>query len=433
MLLAACAEAGCPVSSGYFLYERNGQHVIRYKTPLGRWTDRRVPKRITSKRDAKVYAEQFVSAQRHMLNEPLTFTHLATDVVHKSEIKIPDVYPQWIERCKQRDVAPSSNIAYESIFNAHVLKSWISRIPIAELTKEHMWRFLRELKGKSPQNSSYDQLANVTVRNVMLAVDRFFADCFKFEWAADNPNVQRKYYDDLLPKRHTRTHKTQTKVWIPKPDLEKLVQCSAVPTLRRVKYLIAGTSGARDGEIQGWDWSDAKLSDTIPTIRVTKAFRRINNHEGDQGMGEPKRISTIRTIPLHPTATAVLEQWKAVGWERWVGRKPKSSDPIFPNDNGDFCRSASAKTIRADLQRAGCSAEVNAFNVTFHSLRRTFSTLLEDEHVESPVIEKLMGLGNKSVRYLHYTEIQLRQLSQAVAKLQLSVSAEEVLGTAGST
>lgn len=164
---------------------------------------------------------------------------------------------------------------------------------------------------------------------------------------------------------------------------------------RRTRYLIALTSGLRDGEIAALTWADIRLERGLWVYDVNK---NLSHH----GAGRTKTRASKRLVPVH---SAVVEALNLNGKTMHAAVLPT---PLFP---GHLCapyRPPSAELIRWDLGLPNDSP------VTFHALRRTFSTLLDKAEVGGETADRLLGHSSKSVRVRHYTATDLGRLREAV-------------------
>jgi integrase len=116
----------------------------------------------------------------------------------------------------------------------------------------------------------------------------------------------------------------------------------------------------------------------------------------------PKRNSR-RPIPLLPIVVLVLKWWRSVGWKQYVGVAPRKDDPVFPSGKanrhrpaGQFAFVESPELLRQDLERVGQKSTFGDIDNDFHGLRRTFSTLLNENGVSEADVGVLLGHGAKS-------------------------------------
>lgn len=184
-------------------------------------------------------------------------------------------------------------------------------------------------------------------------------------------------------------------------------------------------SGLRDGELAGLSVTDFVDANDVAALKVTKALALVGS-DGMKQIQSPKNENSVRTVPLHPLATEALRWWVREGWGTFVGRKPTSSDALFPDERGRRSRPRSAEKLRDDLETAGLPTTFEGHNIVFHSTRASFCTQLEEEDASEPVKSRLMGQGAGTVADSHYTSKSFRRLRQAVESLKLNVTLADI-------
>ncbi len=80
--------------------------------------------------------------------------------------------------------------------------------------------------------------------------------------------------------------------------------------------------------------------------------------------------------------------------------------PVFSGRGGIFARPDGSRALRGDLARLGLATSMredgHEIPITFHSLRRTFSTLLSDQGVPDVEIQLALGHNVDSTLRRHY-------------------------------
>jgi integrase len=202
-------------------------------------------------------------------------------------------------------------------------------------------------------------------------------DAVDEELIPSNP-ARTALVSEEIPQAETRAGENVI-VHIPLSDAERVLTCPHVPEERRTRYLLALTSGMRDGEIAGLTWADVELSGPHPTVCVTKQIStRRETPKTKPKPSRPKTKHAHRTRPLHPLACAALRAWKSGAWVLLVGRHALGTDPVFPDEHGNPYRPRSAELLRQDLETSGCPSKyAGECAIDFHATRRSFATWLE--------------------------------------------------------
>ena len=201
-----------------------------------------------------------------------------------------------------------------------------------------------------------------------------------------------------------------------------ILACNTIPSERQVRYWIAFATGLRDSEIAGLQWQDINFGNN--TITVDRQLKRGSKGTHITAEFKPPKKGSYRTIPLHPSAAAVLTLWKNTGWLVYTGRKPNDYDAVLPNQQGLFYHPHSSTFLQKDLKRANISATFRGVGgksapFDFHATRRTFASMCEQAGIDGARVSALLGHKAKGVTAKHYLERNLEACREAIGKIQL--------------
>lgn len=313
---------------------------------------------------------------------------------------------RWVDLVKVGDLAPGTKKGHERA--ARRVAERFGHLTPDKVGTPELRAWLRDLKASG--------LAPVTVRAIFFSLSKLFEDAMAEAWIdlqnpCRHPTVRGELPavevpDDEDKARHSAAEAAQ------------LVLDPRVPAERRFRYLLAFTTGMRDGELAGLRWSSLVVRSGVLCYRVHQALAL----KGEDGRGtyrKPKTRSSKRLVPVHPAAALALEQWRATGWRARVGRDPQDHDPILPSPAGLPYRPESAELFRADLESVGLPVTFEGTPYTFHSTRRTFTSILEAKGVPGSHVDRLIGEADLSTRGRHYAGVDLAVLAAAVALLEL--------------
>jgi integrase len=176
-------------------------------------------------------------------------------------------------------------------------------------------------------------------------------------------------------------------------------------------YVLALSTGMREGELLGLRWRDVDLTHGSLTVRGT-----LQRTKGQFSIGEPKTHRSRRPVTLTPQAVAALRKHKATQNEERLrlGDLWQDLDLVFTMEDG---RPIHAATLlrhfyypllrRAELPR-----------VRFHDLRHSVATLLLGQGVHAKIVADLLGHANIGVTldvYSHVTPTMQRQAIDALS------------------
>ncbi len=138
-------------------------------------------------------------------------------------------------------------------------------------------------------------------------------------------------------------------------------------------YVLAITTGMRQGELIGLQWRDVDLD--AGTLRVNRSVR-------DGAISPPKTASGRRTITLTKLAVAVLKA------HRREAAKQRISEWVFSTNKGTpiSCHNLHNRSWKPLLKKAKLP-----HTTRFHDLRHTCATLLLSKNVHPKYVQALLG------------------------------------------
>ena len=176
--------------------------------------------------------------------------------------------------------------------------------------------------------------------------------------------------------------------------------------------LCAVETGMRKSEVLGLRWSEIRevtLTDgrTAPMIFLPK---------------ERTKTSTARRVPVSAALNAELKRLKeaqtaprVIALNSLVFRLPRPRKALRRDEAKPHLVTGPLKDIRAAWDAAKLKAGIDA-GVHFHDLRRTFRTHMKRAHVDSFILNEIMGHANPKIEAT-YTQINNDQLVEAISLL----------------
>jgi integrase len=136
-------------------------------------------------------------------------------------------------------------------------------------------------------------------------------------------------------------------------------------------FVVAASTGMRQGEVLGLRWRDLDLDGANPTLSIRGQLQLV---AGTPAHVEPKTARSVRTIPLSPNLVAVLKAERATQAARRLQAGELWSNPlglVFTAEAGQPLRSETVtRKFKAALAVAGLPI------VRFHDLRHSAATLM---------------------------------------------------------
>lgn len=155
-------------------------------------------------------------------------------------------------------------------------------------------------------------------------------------------------------------------------------------TLFSLGVLIGLSTGIREGELCGLQWSDFNWENG--TISITKTVSRIANADKESGsrthveIGTPKTLCSIRTVPIPSKIITYIKERAGEGSDYVLTGSEKFMEPRV-------CRDRYARLER----RAGVKHHC------FHILRHTYATNCIADGVNIKVLSVIMGHSNVNI------------------------------------
>jgi integrase len=166
----------------------------------------------------------------------------------------------------------------------------------------------------------------------------------------------------------------------------------------RAFYVLAVTTGMRNGELPGLQWRDVDLG--AGTLRVRRSvFNGV--------VSPPKTAAGNRTIRLTGTAVAALRE------HRLITARRRMSEWVFSTEKGTSIsvHNVHNRPWRPLLKRAGLPASTR-----MHDLRHTCATLLLSRGVPVKVVSEMLGHGDVEITLGAYQSV-LPDMQESAARV----------------
>lgn len=188
------------------------------------------------------------------------------------------------------------------------------------------------------------------------------------------------------------------------PDQARACLAAAAGDQLEALYLLAVTTGMRQGELLGLRWRDLDLE--AGSVRVQTSLQR--TPDGFE-LAEPKTARSRRQIVLGEAARAALrrrrlqqELDRRVAGDAWTNHEGL----VFTNAMGENALGVLRTSFPALLARAGVRP------VRFHDLRHSAATLLLSHGVHPKIVSEMLGHSTIAITldlYSHVTPTMQRE------------------------
>jgi integrase/recombinase XerC len=148
-----------------------------------------------------------------------------------------------------------------------------------------------------------------------------------------------------------------------------------------------------------------------------------------------ERILTVRgkggkerAVPVEPELEAVIEEYLASRTQRFGGREPARSDPLFVGGDGQrLGRGALQYLVERSYREAGVSGQVPR-GASVHALRHTFATRLAEDGASAVEIMRLLGHASLTTSQ-NYIDATAREQRAAIRASRTSRALRRVSGS----
>jgi integrase len=271
---------------------------------------------------------------------------------------------KWLAASARPSVKTKTYEGYESIVRVRVLPR-IGRKPLAKVSPLDLQALYTDLAdaGLSPRS----------IHHTHRVLHRAFGQAVRWNLVARNP------CDGTQAPRAARS---EMKVWTPEEAEAFLASTREHPA--HALYVLALTTGMRQGELLGLKWADVDLGAGVLAVRRTLQRQR--------GRGlvfeEPKTAKSRRSIRLSQRAIAALRAHhdRQAFDRRAAGGEWQDQDLVFCDaTGGPLDPSYQTATFKRATAVAGLST------IRFHDMRHTAATILLSRGVHVKLVSELLG------------------------------------------
>jgi len=296
---------------------------------------------------------------------------------------------RWLEDVARTTTRASVYRRYAEIVRLRILPE-IGGVTLSRLTPVHVQSLLTSLenKGVSPRGRqvTYDRLHRALAQAVRWGlVPRNVCD------AVTRPRAPRPTMRVLTPEQVTT------------------LLAAAREDRFHALYVLAVTTGLRQGELLGLQWDDVDLASAV--LHVRHALHEV---AGRLWLDQPKTTRARRTVDLPAVAVAAMRDHQAR-----VLAKGRPHDFVFCDTQGGPVRKSNLvrRSFLPLLKRAGLP------RIRFHDLRHTAATLLLLQGVHPKVVQERLGHSQISITLDTYSHVLPSMGREAAAKLDALLGA----------
>lgn len=251
------------------------------------------------------------------------------------------------------------------------------------------------------------KLAPRTLRNIFGALHAMFEDAKAAELVTDNPCILKS---GQMPAIVDKDPDWRDDAVFTREEVELLISTDKIKEHHRIWWAIGFLAAMRAGEVGALRWRRYLRNETpMPMIQVRFSYNLEFKCE------KPTKTGRTRDVPVHPTLAIILDDWKANGWRKYMGRDPGPDDLVVPNELGEHLTENSTRDTRpADLAKLGLRLR------RFHDGRATFITLGTVDGAEEVWLERVTH-NAKGNQHSQYRRTVWLKLCEAVSCLNITL------------
>jgi integrase len=305
---------------------------------------------------------------------------------------------EWLAKVATPSVRPRTATRYRELIELHVLPT-LGRTNLTKLTPQDLQQLYTTKLAEG--------LAPRTVGHVHRVLHRALGQALRWGLVAINVS------DAVDPPKVVRTE-----IRALNPDEARRLLAAAEGDPLEALYVLALTTGMRQGELLGLKWQDIDLD--AGGLQVRRTIGRVRNRGFIES--EPKSAKGRRQIVLAAAAVDALRRhWDRQFTERLAaGALPGTESLVFCNGLGRPIEPQNLlyRSFRRLLTRAGLPP------MRFHDLRHSAASLLLSMGVHPKVVQELLGHSQISLTLDTYSHVLPGLQRQAVEGLGALLAAD---------
>lgn len=324
--------------------------------------------------------------------------------LHREQIKgtllrtnnetVQSYFEQWLDKTAKPTLRPSTYSRYGALLRTH-LYPHLGSLRLKKLAPYHMQALYTKM-GEEGLSGRTQQFLHAVVRR----------------------GLRQAVLWDLLPRNicdavtRPKAERKQMQVW-DEQEVEQFLK-TAETDKHYGLYVLALTTGMRQGELLGLKWQDVDLKAGFLSIQ-----RTLQEIEGKLVVGPPKSKAARRKIVLPDVAVETLKAHR----KRQLTRKLAASKWVFPNKFGEPLkpREISLRSFPKLTQQAGLN------RIRFHDLRHTAATLLLLAGENPKVVQERLGHSSISLTIDTYSHVLPSMQKDAARKIDVLFSNFDLL------
>ena len=300
---------------------------------------------------------------------------------------IESLLEDWFSIYVKENTSYNTRKMYNYIIKKYIIPS-LGKMEIDKVKPLHIQKYYSSLQEKG--------LAAASIKKHHTVLNSAFKQAIKWQLTSNNPILGVVSPKVETPSMNIWEQETIT-VFL---DLVK-------DTKFYVPYLLAFTTGMRQGELAALRWADFEPDNGIIRVR----YSMIETGE----LKEPKTKGSKRTIKLMDPVLLALKEHKKkqLEYRLLLGEEYMDLGFICARENGKpLGISVLGKTFRRLVIKN------NLPYIRFHDIRHTFATIMLKENINPKIVSELLGHNNVMTTLSVYSHVLPSMQEEAIKKAQ---------------
>lgn len=321
--------------------------------------------------------------------------------VDSGKMTVGELLDRWLADSAKPNTEPNTYIGYEQCVRLHI-KPAIGAIRLSKLMPIDVQRMFSTLKEKATKKER-------TVDGKKVVIETKLGDrslCYIFSTLRRALNVGlrwglvvRNVCDACDPPKSAKSHVTA----LVTSEVTELLKATH-GTRWHALFVLAITTGLRQGELFGLTWENVDLDRGVLSVRHS-----LEEIAGKHRLKEPKSNSGRRQVTLPGPAIESLWTHKAILMREGLG----AAEMVFPDTEGGWLRKSNFD--RKVWQKFRAVSKIPEAT-TFHDLRHTSATILLAAGVHPKVVQERLGHASIKLTMDTYSHILPSMQADAATK-----------------
>jgi integrase len=296
--------------------------------------------------------------------------------IEPSKMLYKDYLHSWLDD-KKTLIKESTYKTYSWLINKYIIP-FLGDKEISQIRPIDIQKFYNELINK-------DLLSRENIQKIHSLINDSLKKAEKWE-------LIKRNVASLVDR--PKAFKKELSVW--EIDEVKKFLLAARTSRYYIAFLLALTTGMRQGEILALRWKDIDFNNNTLSVKQTLS------HTGNKIIPGAKTKSSLRsiTLPLE-TVNALARHKKVIQYEK------KIADVLYKDYDLVVCTNIGTPCSPRNLLRSFYSAikKANVPRIRFHDLRHTHATLLLKQGIHPKVVAERLGHSNIRITLDTYSHV----------------------------